>query len=99
MPAAPPRAARTKLTLRLPKELVQTAEEAVSLGLAANTTAFIEEAMRTRIREVRHARLRLLAAEAVADPGFVADMRETAEAFSPVLTDQWPLEEQDGPQR
>jgi Arc/MetJ-type ribon-helix-helix transcriptional regulator len=82
---------RTKLTLRLPNDLVRTAQEAVTLGLAPSTSAFIEDSVRARAREVRQARLRRLADEAMADPAFVADMRTTA-AFAPALTDQWSAE-------
>jgi len=51
------------------------------LGLAATQSEFIEEAVRRRAREVREARLRRLAQEAMDDPDFVADMRETMQAF------------------
>lgn len=46
-------------------------------------------------REARHARMRDLAAEAMADPGFVADLRETMHAFRHVDKDHWPLYDAD----
>ena len=41
--------------------------------------------------ETRYARMRALAAEAMADPGFVADLRETMHAFRHVDLENWPL--------
>lgn len=79
-----------KVTLQLSDDLYATAQEAVALGLAPSQTAFIEEAIRLRAREVRHARLDKMAAEAMADPGFVADMRETMHAFRHVDQEHWP---------
>lgn len=78
------------ITLHLPEDLYATANEAVSLGLAPSQESFIEEAIRRRILEVRHARMRLLAAEAMADPGFVADMQDTLEDFRQVDQENWP---------
>jgi len=69
---------------------VYAAEEAVTLSLAPSQTAFIEEAIRLRMHEVRHARMRKLAAEAMAAPNFVADLRETMHAFRHVDTENWP---------
>jgi len=74
-------AAKQKVTIRLPVELIEASQEAVRLGLAASPSEFIEEAVRQRAREVRHARLRELAREAMNDPDFVADMKETMQAF------------------
>ncbi|MDQ2688121.1 MAG: hypothetical protein M3Y28_09675 [Armatimonadota bacterium] len=79
-----------EITLHLPEDLYETAQEAVTLGLAASDTDFIEEAVRRRILEVRHARMRILAAEAMADPGFVADMHDTMNAFCYADAENWP---------
>jgi len=76
--------------LELPDDVYAAAEEAVTLGLAPSQTAFIEEAVRLRMQEVRHARMRKLAAEAMADPDFVADLRETMYAFRHVDKENWP---------
>ncbi len=95
--------ARRKVTLRLHAQLHETAQEAVRLGLAATQTAFIEDSIRMRAREVRHARMRRLADEAMGDPGFVADMRATVEEFrhtdqerrppaADARADRWPLD-------
>ncbi|MCX6358830.1 MAG: hypothetical protein NT029_03405 [Armatimonadetes bacterium] len=81
---------RHKVTLRLPAQLHETAQEAVRLGLAATQTAFIEDSIRMRAREVRHARMRRLADEAMSDPGFVADMRATMDDFRHVDQERWP---------
>jgi hypothetical protein len=42
-------------------------------------------------RAARHARMRGLAVEAMADPDFVADLRETMQAFRHVDEEHWPL--------
>ena len=81
----------TAITLELPDDVYAAAEKAVTLGLAPSQTAFIEEAIRLRMREIRHARMRKLAAEAMADPDFVADLRETMQAFRHVDKEHWPL--------
>ena len=93
MPATTKNKAKQKVTLRLPDDLIQAAQEAVTLGLAGSTSAFIEDAVRVRARDVRHARLRRLAEEAMADADFVADMRETIRAFEPAAADRWPSDE------
>ena len=81
---------RRKITLRLPSALHETTQEAVRLGLAPNQNAFIEDSIRLRAREVRHARMRKLAEEAMNDPGFVADMRDTMDAFKHGDAESWP---------
>ncbi len=81
---------RQKITIRLSADAYATTQEAVGLGLASNQNAFIEEAIRLRKREVRHARMRKLAEEAMNDPGFVADMRDTMDAFKFVDAERWP---------
>lgn len=78
------------MTVQLPNDLYAASQEAVALGLASSQSAFIVEASRLRTREVRHGRLHKLAAEAMADPGFVADMRETTHAFQYVDQENWP---------
>lgn len=78
------------VTLHLPDDLYATAEEAVALGLAPSQSDFIQDAIRRRAREVRHARMDKLAEEAMNDPDFVADMRETMEAFHHVDKEHWP---------
>jgi len=90
MPTIPKQAARTKLTVRLSEDTMRTVNDAVSIGLAPSSNAFIDEAIRARAREVRYARLRKLADEAMADPLFVQDMRETMAAFEPVDRERWP---------
>ena len=81
---------KQKITLRLPMSLHKATQEAVSLGLASTQNAFIEDAIRLRAREIRHARMRKLAQEAMNDPGFVADMRDTMAAFEPIDLQDWP---------
>lgn len=73
---------RHKVTVRLSPDAFSTAQEAVELGLSPNQNAFIEDAIRLRAREVRHARMRIQATQAMSDLGFVEDMRETMRTFS-----------------
>lgn len=91
MPTITKRQLRTKLTIRLSDDTMQTVNDAVSIGLAASSNAFIDAAIRAQATEVRHARMRKLADEAMADPQFVADMHETMAAFEPVDRNKWPL--------
>ena len=72
---------KQRVTVRLSAELINATVEAVRLGLAATQSEFIEEAVRARTREVRQESLRRLAREAMNDPDFVSDMRETMQAF------------------
>ena len=80
----------TAITLDLPDDVYAAAEEAVRLGIAPSKSFFIEEAIRLRMREVRHARMRILAAEAMADPDFVSDLHETMNAFQSADRENWP---------
>jgi len=43
--------------------------------------------------DARHAQMRVLAAEAMADPDFVADLHETMYVFRHVDAEHWPLYE------
>ncbi len=91
MPAAPQTVFKPHtIILELPEDLYETMQDAVALGLASSQADFIEAAIRQHAREVRHARMRQLADEAMADPGFVADMRETMAAFRQTDAEHWP---------
>lgn len=81
---------RRKISLRLSLALHDAVQEAVRLGLAPNQNTFIEDSIRMREREVRHARMRHLAAEAMADPDFVVDMRGVMAEFQYVDSEAWP---------
>jgi hypothetical protein len=81
---------KQRVALRLAPDVMQTAKEAVGLGIAPTATAFIEDSIRARRREVRHALMTRMAEEAMADPEFVADMRETMDAFEPSTSEGWP---------
>jgi Arc/MetJ-type ribon-helix-helix transcriptional regulator len=80
---------RHKVSVRLSPDAFSTAQEAVELGISPNQNSFIEEAIRLRSREVRHARMRIQAAAAMSDRGFVEDMRETMQAFESADRDGW----------
>ena len=83
---------RHKVTVRLSPDTFSTAQEAVELGISPNQNSFIEEAIRLRAREVRHARMRIQAEVAMSDRGFVEDMRETMLAFESADRDGWSTE-------
>ena len=87
----------TAIMLELPDDVYETAQEAVTLGISSSQNAFIEEAIRLRAREVRHARMRKLAEEAMADPDFVADLKETMHAFRHVDRENWPTYDENEP--
>ena len=80
---------RHKVTVRLSPDVFATAQEAVELGISPNQNSFIEDAIRLRAREVRHARMRIQAAAAMSDRGFVQDMRETMRAFEAADGEGW----------
>lgn len=63
---------------------------AVTLELAADVDTTAEEVIRLRTREVRHARMRFLAEQAMADPEFVSDMQGTMQAFQHSDKENWP---------
>ena len=91
---------RHKVTVRLSPDAFSTAQEAVELGMSPNQNAFIEDAIRLRAREVRHARMRMQATEAMNDLGFVEDMRETMRAFESADREDWLTEpEAEAPDR
>ena len=54
----------------------------------ANSTQFIDR--RANARELRYVSLRKLADEAMSDPLFVQDMRDTMAAFEAADADGWP---------
>lgn len=80
---------KVKLTLRLSSDVMRTTNNAVESGYAPTITAFVEEAIRAKAIEVRHAQMRKLAAEAMADPDFVSDMHETMTSFDSFNRDGW----------
>ena len=81
----------TAITVELADDAYATAEEAVRLGIASSQSSSIEEAIRLRTREVRHARMRVLAEQAMADPDFVSDMRDSMQAFQHTDKENWPV--------
>ena len=69
------------MIIRLSTDAFATPQEAVELGISPNQNSFIDEALRLRGHEVRHARMRLQATTAMSDRGYVEDIRETMRAF------------------
>ena len=63
---------------------------ATTFQLADDAYATAEEAIRLRSREVHHARMRVLAEQAMADPDFVSDLHENMQAFQHVDKENWP---------
>jgi microcompartment protein CcmL/EutN len=66
---------------------IEAVKHAVEEGAAASQNEFVEEAVVARLREMRRARVYAAYQEAVEDPEFMEDMRETTADFDPALED------------
>jgi len=73
-----------KVTYSLPVELLGAMEVAVRDGAAPSYSAFVAQAIRERLNEVRERQLREAFSEAAADSLFLEDLEDTMEAFSEV---------------
>lgn len=60
---------------------------AVESGHAPSASAFVEDAVRARLREIRRAQLEEEYRRAAADPEFVKEMEEMTAAFDSALLD------------
>ena len=94
MTAAQAAATPHTITVELSDDLYAAAQEAVKLRLASSQADFVLGAVRQRARELRHARMRRLAAEAMADPGFVADIQDTTAELRHADRQRWSDESQ-----
>lgn len=69
-----------KVTFRVPEGVIEAVRTLVEEGEAASVSAFVEDALRMKLREVRRARLYAAYEEAARDPVFMAEMRAMVEA-------------------
>lgn len=76
-----------KTTVHLEDSLLQAMKQAIEEGAAPNASAFVEDAIRMKLREVRRERLYAAYAEAAQDPGFLAEMESTTRAFEGTVDD------------
>ncbi|HYW05990.1 MAG TPA: hypothetical protein VE913_03480, partial [Longimicrobium sp.] len=83
------RMARTlrKATFQVQEGVLDAVRTLVEEGEAPSANAFVEDALRMKLREVRRARLYAAYEEAANDPVFMAEMRATAEAFEGTVAD------------
>ena len=79
-----------KLTLQLSESIVNAIKTLVSIGEAQSTNAFVEDAVRSSLRERRRARMYAAYEEAAKDPAFMADMNADLQAFDNTLRDGLP---------
>lgn len=66
------------------RSTAEAVRELAQQGLIANASAFVEDAVKARLRELWWERRDAEYARAAADPEFVREMRETEEAFREV---------------
>ncbi len=76
-----------KVTYQLSTDVVMEVRQAVEEGYAPSISRFVEEAMRTRLREIREERIRQDMEEASHDPQVGRDVAK-AEVALPVQDDR-----------
>lgn len=79
-----------KATFRIRASVLDAIRIAVEAGVAPSASAFVEEAVTDRLRELRRARVYRAYAEAAQDPAFLEDMEETTRAFDGSTADGLP---------
>ncbi len=76
-----------KATFQVADSVLQAVKAAVDEGLAPSANAFVEDALRSKLRELRRERLYAAYDKATQDPEFMAEMRETTRAFEATAGD------------
>lgn len=76
-----------KATFRIDEAVYAAMKECVEAGAAPSQTAFVEDAIRQRLQELRRRELESAYAAAARDPAFMADMEDTTEAFETTADD------------
>jgi Arc/MetJ-type ribon-helix-helix transcriptional regulator len=76
-----------KATFQVDEGVLQAVRSLVEQGETPSANAFVEEALRLKLREVRQARLYAAYGEAAEDPEFLADMEATMRAFDTTVGD------------
>lgn len=92
--SAAPRRRRTasaeplqKMSFQLRASVAEAIRAVVRSGEAPSANAFVEEAVKERLRERRRERVYAAYAEAAQDPGFMMEMQETDQAFEVTVGD------------
>ena len=80
-------ASMVKLSFSLHPDVVSAIKRAVRDGRAESASAFVELAIRERLRWTRRQSLHNAYAEAARDPAFVEDVEETVRAFDATTAD------------
>jgi len=70
-----------KATFQVDGSVLQAMKSAVDDGAAPSANAFVEDAIRIKLRKLRRDRLYAEYDRAAADPEFMAEMRETTRVF------------------
>jgi Arc/MetJ-type ribon-helix-helix transcriptional regulator len=76
-----------KATFQVDEGVLQEVRSLVEQGETPSANAFVEEALRLKLRQVRRARLYAAYEEASQDPEFLADMEATTLAFDATAGD------------
>ncbi|HEX8452005.1 MAG TPA: hypothetical protein VF647_07910 [Longimicrobium sp.] len=76
-----------KATFQVDDSVLQAIRALVEQGEAPSANAFVEDALRLKLREVRRARLYAAYEEASHDPEFLADMQATTRDFESTAGD------------
>ncbi|HEX8211520.1 MAG TPA: hypothetical protein VF584_15215 [Longimicrobium sp.] len=76
-----------KATFQVDGRVLQAIRSLVEQGEAPSAHAFVEDALRLKLREVRRARLYAAYEEASQDPEFLADMEAPTRAFDATAGD------------
>jgi Arc/MetJ-type ribon-helix-helix transcriptional regulator len=76
-----------KATFQVHEDVLQAVRLLVEEGETPSANAFVEEALRLKLREVRRAKLYAAYHEASLDPEFLADMEATTRAFDATAGD------------
>jgi hypothetical protein len=81
-----------KVGWQVSESVVDAVKEAVANGAAESQNAFVEDALRRRLKELRRAKVYSAYEEAAQDPIFMEDMRSISEAFDGTVRDGFETE-------
>lgn len=77
----------TKATFQVSQSILEAIRMAVRSGEAPSASAFVEDAVRARLREIRRAQREAEYRRAAANPEFMSEMMEITNAFDSTLLD------------
>jgi Arc/MetJ-type ribon-helix-helix transcriptional regulator len=76
-----------KVTLQLSESVLEAIKSVIEAGEAASANAFVEDAVRTKLRERRRVKIYAAYEEASRDPAFLRDMNADLDAFDATVAD------------